>query len=100
MAQEIDVQAQYSGEWTFRWAMRQKGMQLWKGDEVPVLIPKQAVGGSFPHGFSRTKVYTGTVGRRVLLDQAHSVGYYSEMLGFWPLGYHEGPIEEVYVWIP
>ncbi|MAA77974.1 MAG: hypothetical protein CL916_01845 [Deltaproteobacteria bacterium] len=100
LVQEIDVQAQYSGEWTFRWAMRQKGMQLWKGESVSVLVPKQAVGGSFPQGFSRTQVYTGTIGRRVLLDQAHSVGYYSEMLGFWPLGYQKGPIEEVYLWNP
>ena len=100
LAQEIDVQAQYSGEWTFRWAMRQKGMLLWKGEKVPVLLPKQAVGGSFPQGFARTQVYTGTVRRRILLDQAYSVGYYSELLGFWPLGFHQGPIEEVYVWTP
>ena len=100
LVQEIDVKGEYSGEWTFRWAMRQKGMQLWKGESVPVILPKQAVGGSFPQGFSRTQVFTGTEGRRFLLDQAHSVGYYSEMLGFWPLGYHQGPIEEVYVWTP
>ena len=97
---KIDHDAQYSGEWTFRWAMRKKGGELWKGESVPVLQPKQAVGGSIPQGYSRTNVYVGQEGRRFLLDRAHSVGYYSEMLGFWPLGYQQGPIEELYLWSP
>lgn len=100
IVQRIDVEGRYSGEWTFRWGMREKGMQLWKGEVGPVFIPKQAVGGNFPQGFSRTQVYSGKEGVRILLDQANSVGYYSEMLGFWPLGYHRGPIEEVNVWTP
>ena len=100
IVQSIDIEGRYSGEWTFRWAMREKGMKLWKGESASVLLPKQAVGGVFPQGFSRTHVYLGREGRRVLLDQAHSVGYYSELLGFWPVGYHQGTIEEVYVWTP
>jgi hypothetical protein len=100
LVQKIDEKHHYSGEWTFRWSMRKKGGVLWKGASVPVLQPKQAVGGKIPQGFSRVETHTGGEYRRLLLDRAHSVGYYSETLGFWPLGFHKGPIEEVYLWKP
>jgi hypothetical protein len=88
----------YSGEWTFRWGMREKGGVMWKGGQEVVVQPKQAVGGSIPKNFQRVEVFTGKEGRRLLLDREHSVGYYSETLGFWPFGVHNGPIEELSVW--
>ena len=100
LVQKIDEKHHYSGEWTFRWSMRKKGGVLWKGESVPVLQPKQAVGGKTPQGFARVETHTGGEYRRLLLDRAHSVGYYSETLGFWPLGFHKGPIEEMYLWKP
>ena len=100
LVQNLETGLHYSGEWTFRWGMRNKGGMLWKGESVPVIQPNQAVGGVVPQGFARIESYMGGEYRRLLLDRSHSVGYYSETLGFWPLGFHKGPIEELYLWKP
>lgn len=97
---EIPPNSYYSGEWTFRWAMRQKGALLWKGEEGILVQPKQAVGGGKPKFVHEKSIVEGREGIRLLLDRDHSVGYYSETLGFWPLGFHRGAWEELSVWKP
>ena len=47
-----------------------------------VLTPKQAVGGKFSTRLLTNTCVLGERRCRVLLDQAHSVGYYSESWGF------------------
>ena len=89
----------YTGEWTFRAGARNYGLKLWKGQkEGLVLQPRQAVGGVLPKEFHLQQVYYGNEGYRILLDQENSVGYYAETLGFWPLGWKKGPLEELRVW--
>jgi len=93
-----DIAGSYTGEWTFRAGARKHGLTLWKGDKGTILQPKQAVGGSLPVEYHTEKVYYGEEGYRMLLDRENSVGYYAETLGFWPMGWGKGPIEEFRVW--
>ena len=97
---EVQPNMYYSGEWTFRWAMRKKGALLWKGEEGVLVQPKQAVGGEKPKRAQNKSTIEGEEGIRILLDRENSVGYYSETLGFWPLGFHRGAMEELSVWKP
>jgi len=93
-----DMTGMYSGEWTFRAAARAHGLSLWKGGKGMVLQPRQAVGGQLSSDFYVHKVYYTEEGYRFLLDRENSVGYYAETLGFWPLGWKKGPIEELRLW--
>ena len=94
-----ETNVMYTGEWTFRAGARNAGFSLWKGEKKgPVLQPRQAVGGMLPRDFSLKQVYYGEEGYRVLIDQENSVGYYAETLGFWPLGWKKGPLEEFRIW--
>ena len=93
-----DIKGSYTGEWTFRAGARKHGLTLWKGEKDTIIQPRQAVGGKIPAEYRTEKVYYGEEGYRILLDRENSVGYYAETLGFWPMGWGKGPIEEFRVW--
>ena len=65
-----------------------------------VLQSKQSAGGVIPQGLRLGQTIQGDRGLMLLLDRDRSVGYYSETLGFWPLGYQQGVKEEFRLWIP
>ena len=100
-AQKIETATGFfTGEWTVRWSLRQKGLQPWRGERGGLVQAKQAAGGGSPRGLQLVGTYYGPRSLRVLLDRDRSVGYYSETLGYWPLGYQYGPVEELRVWKP
>ena len=97
---DLPLKAQVSGEWTVRWVARTQGMSIWKGDPSTIVQPKQAVGGSIPKHYRLLNVHSSSEGYRMLLDREASVGFYSETLGFWPLGFQYGALEELRIWSP
>ena len=45
------------------------------------------------------KLHVSAVGPGLrLLDARASIGWYSETLGFWPLGWGDAPLEEGWLW--
>lgn len=93
----------FTGEWTFRWRLRQRGWRFWDGAEalplgVRLAVPTHSSPAALPatvqpgphHGFGR--------GGLRLLDAPRSVGLYSETTGVLPLGWSAGPVESVTLW--
>ncbi len=91
--------SEFTGEWTFRWAMRKGGWEIAK-ENTPTLLaqPVESVPGPRPESFRLQDVYSDGTGGFRLIGTAQSIGYYGETLGFWPIGCDEGFQEEVKVW--
>ncbi|MEC7988201.1 MAG: hypothetical protein VX278_23745 [Myxococcota bacterium] len=90
----------FSGEWTMRWSLRQRGWRVWRGEKGSLIQAKQAAGGDTPRGLRLIETYTSNPHYLLLLDRDRSVGYYSETLGYWPLGFRYGAMEEFRLWEP
>ena len=90
----------FSGEWTMRWSLRQRGWRVWRGEKGSLIQAKQAAGGDTPRGLRLTETYISDPHYLLLLDRDRSVGYYSETLGYWPLGFRYGAMEEFRLWEP
>ena len=91
----------FSGEWSFRWRMREGGWRLWKGETIGLVAQPQASSpGSPPEKYRLIEVYGDGIGGLRLLSASESIGYYGETLGFWPIGWSSGFQEEVKLWQP
>jgi hypothetical protein len=91
---------QFTGEWTFRWRMRQRGWSFWDGAAplpagatlaAPTHSSPAALPAALQPGPRRT---FGAAALRVV-DAPLGVGLYSETIGAQPLGWRPGPAEEV-----
>ena len=100
LMQGMPQEASVCGEWTIRWSARQRGMAIWKGEKTAIIQPKQAVGCQIPTQYRFVENKKSKPGLRLMLDRSHSVSFYSETLGFWPLGFDYGTREELKLWNP
>jgi hypothetical protein len=94
----------YTGEWTFRWRMEAAGWSFGRDSAArtnpasrPFAAAVNAGPGVSPAEAPKLRVSAGGPGLR-LLDARSSVGWYSETLGFWPLGWSDAPLEEGWLW--
>lgn len=94
---------QFTGEWTFRWRLRQRGWAFWDGVEAlppgaRLAVPAHSSPAALPPTLRPgPETAVGRGGLR-LLDAPRSVGLYSETTGVLPLGWSEGPIESARLW--
>ncbi|HIA01088.1 MAG TPA: hypothetical protein EYN66_04160 [Myxococcales bacterium] len=102
LAEETHVRAGrvggFTGEWSFRWAMEQKG---WQFDPEARLLPHARALNAAPllgPVGAPQAVLTGPLVSPRLLDSENDVGFYAETLGFWPITLDAGPIEQVELW--
>ena len=103
LAQQIQQeypQADFSGEWTFRWQMRTLRMDhIQQSQPKWVLLARNSSGGlTAPAKYELQRTFDGAPHFLQMVSAEHSVGYYSETLGFWPIAWKDAPIEQVQVW--
>ena len=98
--QEDYPQAEFSGEWTFRWQMRQLGMKhLQQNHPKWVLVARNSSGGLTDSSqYDLLRTVAGEASLLHLVSAENSVGYYSETIGFWPIWVGYSPVEQVQVW--
>ena len=103
LAQQIHQQypqAEFSGEWTFRWQMQNLGLQhIQQRRPEWVVLARNSSGGMIePMQYELHRTIDGAAHFLHLVSAEKSVGYYSETLGFWPIMLKESPIEQVQIW--
>lgn len=85
----------FTGEWTFRYVMREKGWTYHSPAPLPpgslIAVPKHASPGLHPEGEQLWAGEFGGPGLR-LVDLEQGVGYHAETLGPRPLAWSEGPL--------
>lgn len=92
----------YTGEWSFRWRMAHHGWTFYTGQApsgAVVVAPVHGSPGELPVGWQalgRSGVQSDFPLR--LVDDRSQVGLYAETLGVRPLGWDQGPVEEVVTW--
>ena len=70
-----------------------------KGESLPVFAqPVQSIPGTKPSSYVLNDEYSDGIGGLRLISSADSIGYYGETIGFWPIGWQNGFLEEVKVW--
>jgi len=91
----------FPGEWSFRYAMTQKGWTMLRPDSpsgVLVVAPLNASPGELPEIKEHVADYAiGDAGLRVMCVRCR-VGLYGDTLGVLPLGWSSGALEEATAW--
>ena len=92
----------YTGEWSFRWRMAHHGWTFYTGQAphgAVVVAPTHGSPGALPSGWEEIgrSAVTAAFPLR-LVDDPNHVGLYAETLGASPLGWGQGPVEEVITW--
>lgn len=90
----------FSGEWTFRWQMRELGATHVR-DLHPdvVLVAQESAGGlSQPDQYQLERTFWGQQHQLHLISAPDSVGYYADTLGYWPVMWRDSAVEQVQVW--
>ena len=98
----METPGHFSGEWSFRWRMEQRGWSWWGGQQLPPGTAVVSATEAGPRALPPTWVERGRFGRgrfglRVL-DAAAGVALYSETAGTLPVGWSGGLLEEAVLW--
>ena len=91
----------FSGEWTFRYAMRQAGWTFWRGEALcdqHIAVALQAAPAAVSEFWTPIQHWDGDSGSIRLLHAKTSTGYYAETVGKMPLMWSNGPLEQVQLW--
>ncbi len=99
---ELGPEGYYTGEWSFRWRMQQHGWTFYTGDAPPgsiVVAPIHGSPGELPSEWEQVRRFSVSSSLPLrLVDDTTQVGLYAETLGVIPIGWREGPLEEVVAW--
>ncbi|MFM2245381.1 MAG: hypothetical protein RL071_1455 [Pseudomonadota bacterium] len=90
----------FTGEWTFRWRLRQRGWTFWDGASAlppgaTLAAPTHSSPAALPAGLEPGPRRTFGAAALRVVDAPLGVGLYSETIGAQPLGWRPGPAEEV-----
>ena len=91
--------AHFTGEWSFRWKMEALGYSF-IGEEKSeyVLWARNSAGGVEAAEYFYVDGQQGERSWFSLVNDAHSVGYYADSLGYFPLWIGKEPLEVVELW--
>ncbi len=91
----------FTGEWSFRWRMRQEGWSFYGPDTdsgTLVVAPLSSSPGPLPDVKEHVADYSfDRFGPRVVCAPCR-VGFYGDTLGVLPVGWSDGPVEEATAW--
>lgn len=91
----------FSGEWTFRYTLRQAGWKFWRGEALcdqHIAVALQAAPAAVSEFWTPVQQWEGALGSIRLLHAKTSTGYYAETVGQMPMMWSEGPLEQVQLW--
>jgi len=92
----------YTGEWSFRWRMAHHGWTFYTGDApvgALVVAPTHGSPGALPTTWVEVDRFAVSSGLPLrVVDDSAQVGLYAETLGANPVGWSQGPVEEVIAW--
>ena len=103
-AAALDLEAdRFTGEWSFRHAMRERGGSFWSPEEslppgTRVAVPTHASPGPVPENWIELESQRSSGGAALrLVDLERGVGWHADTLGTMPFWFAGGPYEEVRV---
>jgi hypothetical protein len=92
----------YTGEWSFRWRMDAHGWDFYTGEPASgtlVAAPTNSSPGALPAGWTEvTKLHADSDFPVRVVHDSMQIGLYAETLGALPVGWADGPVEEVTLW--